>query len=86
MVTLSEQSKVPENMIPLHPGSRVYIAKDDILSIFSNKPALYTVRLAELIFGTDALQYSCLPGDIHSDMEPLDEVVLSSIISNLDKS
>lgn len=69
-------------MMALHSGSRVYVKKDDILRIFCDKPALYSVRLAELVFSDEVLQNSCLPDDMNSKYQPLDPEVLNSIIGN----
>lgn len=41
--------------IPLHARSKVMVYKEDLIHIFSNIPAVYTARLAELIFGPEML-------------------------------
>lgn len=69
------------NMTALHNGSRVFVQKDDILKIFCDKPALYSVRLAGLVFGEETLRHSCMPDETHSKLTPLDEEILESIIS-----
>lgn len=78
----SAQMIVQDNseMMALHSGSRVYVKKDDILRIFCDKPALYCVRLAELVFGDEVLQNARLPDDINSKYEPLDAEILNAII------
>lgn len=70
-------------MMALHIGSRVFVRKDDILRIFCDKPALYSVRLAGLVFGEETLMNSCMPDDRNSKLQPLDEEILESIISEL---
>lgn len=64
----SEKIQVGEksnpNMMALHSGSRVFVRKDDILKIFCDKPALYSVRLAELVFGVNTLEISSMPGNL----------------------
>lgn len=78
----SAQMIIQDNseMMALHSGSRVYVKKDDILGIFCDKPALYSVRLAELVFGDEVLQRSCLPDEINPKYEPLDAEILNAII------
>jgi hypothetical protein len=71
------------NMMALHNGSRVFVRKDDILKIFCDKPALYSVRLAELVFGAATLRGSCMPEENSDKFTPLDDEVLESIISEL---
>lgn len=68
-------------MMALHNGSRVFVRRDDILKIFCDKPALYSVRLAVLVFGEETLKYSCMPDESDPKYVPLDEEVLDSIIS-----
>lgn len=78
----SSQMIIQDNaeMMALYSGSRVYVRKEDILKIFCDKPALYSVRLAELVFGEEALQKSRMPDDNNSKCVPLDEEVLNAII------
>lgn len=73
------------NMIAIHPKSKVYVDKNDILKIFTDKPALYSVRLAELVFGVQNLAYSKMPDDKTSSYPPLNAIVLDSIISKFIK-
>lgn len=42
--------------IPLHSGSKVLVYKEDLIRIYSTIPALYTARLAELVFGRLVLE------------------------------
>lgn len=72
------------NLMALHNGSRVFVRKDDILKIFCDKPALYSVRLAGMVFGEDTLQRSCMPDETDPKYVPLDEEVLESIISKFE--
>lgn len=69
------------NLMALHIGSRVYVRKEDIVKIFCDKPALYSVRLAEMIFGKNVLMESCMPDERASHMTPLNSEILDSIIS-----
>ena len=70
-------------LIPLHNGSRVYINKNDILGIFSNKPALYTVRLIELVYGLNVLKRATLPDERENGLSPLESESFDSILSEL---
>lgn len=68
----------------LHVGSRVHVKKGDIVKIFTDKPALYSVRLAELIFGEKVLRESCMPEEKDSSpLKPLNSEILDSITSEL---
>ena len=69
-------------MMALHTGSRVYVQKEDILKIYCVKPALYSIRLAELVFGVKTMTLSCMPDDDNPNLTPLDDECLDSIISN----
>ena len=70
------------SLMALHNGSRVYVRKADILKIYCDKPALYSVRLAMLIFGEKTLRYACMPDERIEKFTPLNEEILDSIISN----
>lgn len=76
--------KPNESVMALHNGSRVYVRKDEILKIFCDKPALYSARLAALVFGEDTLSQSCMPDELSPKYTPLDEETLDSIISKLE--
>lgn len=41
--------------IPLHAGSQVFVYKEDLIRIYSTRPAVYTAHLAELVFGKKVL-------------------------------
>lgn len=69
-------------LMALHNGSKVYVRKEEILKIFCDKPALYSIRLATLIFGEKTLRYSCMPDERDEKYTPLNEEILESIISN----
>lgn len=71
------------SLINLHSGSKVYVRKADILKIFCDKPALYSIRLALLIFGEKTLTYSSMPDERDGKYPPLNEEILESIISEL---
>lgn len=81
-MAVDENLRDDPNMMALHSGSRVYVRKADIVKIFCPKPALYTVRLTELIFGKKILQHSCMPDErSDSDLAPLNEEIFNSILS-----
>lgn len=82
----SEKDKVKvnpnSNMMALHVGSQVFVRKDDILKIFCDYPALYSVRLASLVFGDETMNgQTCMPDDNDPTLSPLNAEVLDSIIS-----
>lgn len=64
-------------MIPLHVGSQVYVSKKELIKIFDPKPAIYTCKLAEVIFGQKLKQHR-LVGDA---LEHLDPKKLKALIS-----
>lgn len=74
-------AKINPNMMALHSGSQVFVRKDDILKIFCDKPALYAVRLAALVFGEETLRNSKMSEDNDPKFAVLDEEILESIIS-----
>lgn len=76
-----EAMKANSNMMALHNGSQVFVRKDDILKIFTDRPALYSVRLASLVFGEENLKTSCMPDESNPKLTPLDNEVLDSVIS-----
>lgn len=69
------------NMMALHNGSRVFVRKDDILKIFTDKAPLYSIRLATLVFGEENLKTSCMPDEADSQLTPLNSEILESVIS-----
>jgi hypothetical protein len=69
------------SMMALHSGSKVFVKKADILKIFCDKPALYSGRLASLIFGDKTLRQSNMPEERDGKFNPLNEEILESIIS-----
>lgn len=77
----AKTAPLPESVMALHSGSRVYVRKDEILKIFCDKPALYSARLATLVFGEEVLSHSCMPDESTPNYTPLDEETLDSIIS-----
>uniref|UniRef100_A0A182NKW8 BEN domain-containing protein n=1 Tax=Anopheles dirus TaxID=7168 RepID=A0A182NKW8_9DIPT len=89
-VTPSAKRKII-NKVPLHAGSSVYIATKDLLAIYTSKPAIYTRRLMELMFGTATLQHSCLDSSSineasdgsSTNLVPLDPTILESVITHV---
>lgn len=81
-LAVNEKLKDDPNLMALYNGSRVFVRRADIVKIFCPKPALYTVRLTELIFGKKVLQHSCMPDErSEGGLTPLDDEFLNSIIS-----
>ncbi|XP_053667387.1 uncharacterized protein LOC128717110 [Anopheles marshallii] len=71
--------------VPLHAGSSVYIATKDLLSIYTSKPAVYTGRLIELMYGVDTLKHSCVDRNeqADTDLTPLDPTILDAVITHI---
>uniref|UniRef100_A0A182JNK3 BEN domain-containing protein n=1 Tax=Anopheles christyi TaxID=43041 RepID=A0A182JNK3_9DIPT len=76
--------KMMEKKVPLHAGSSVYIATKDLLSIYTSKPAVYTGRLIQLMFGLETLKISCLDSKekVGTDLIPLDPTTLEAVIKS----
>lgn len=75
--------KAKKEMIALHPGSQVFVSKEDLVNIYTDKPALYTARLTGLVFGEKQLQQSKMPEEkltVPSSLETLNSEMINSII------
>lgn len=71
--------------VPLHSGSDVYISTKDLIRIYTPKPALYTSRLVELIFGREVLLNACVTRTSNTGhLKPLEEKTLRSVIGKLE--
>uniref|UniRef100_A0A182S6H5 BEN domain-containing protein n=1 Tax=Anopheles maculatus TaxID=74869 RepID=A0A182S6H5_9DIPT len=91
-IVISSKARLPRldgkqkiiDQVPLHAGSSVYIATKDLLSIYTSKPAIYTGRLIELMFGVETLKLSCLNDSEKTDpsLVPLDPTILDSVITD----
>lgn len=73
------------DMIALHPGSSVFVKKDDLVNIYTDKYPLYTARLTGLVFGDELLQKSRMPEEkiADSSLQPLNSDMISSIIGEM---
>nr|XP_049461668.1 modifier of mdg4-like isoform X3 [Anopheles coluzzii] len=82
---IDSKQKMMEKKVPLHAGSSVYIATKDLLSIYTSKPAVYTGRLIQLMFGLDTLKISCLDSKerANTDLVPLDPTTLEAVITHI---
>ncbi|XP_021693978.1 modifier of mdg4 isoform X16 [Aedes aegypti] len=68
-------------LVPLHSGSNTYISTTDLVSIYTPKPALYTARLMDVIFGRHKLMSACVRRTENTgSLVPLDEHKLYSVI------
>ncbi|KAL9893469.1 modifier of mdg4-like isoform X15 [Glossina fuscipes] len=68
--------------IPLYAGSRVYVAKSDLMKIFIPNSCIYTSRLSELVFGVEILEK--VARCAHKDrLKLLDSDLLQSIITHV---
>lgn len=68
------------DLIPLVTGSPVYVSKSDLVRIFSSKPPVYTVRLAELIFGKEQLIRCSMNKKKNNHLEKTDPIKMKSLI------
>lgn len=66
--------------VPLHTGSTVYVAKNDLIKIYSDKPDVYIKRLADLIFGSDI---RTIPANMKNSLDALDATRLKSFMSKI---
>lgn len=85
-----KKSKTPKNRneicsvtsVPLHTGSTVYVSKNDLIKIYSEKPDVYIKRLADLVFGTEI---RTAPDNMKNTLDVLDATRLKSFISKIKK-
>lgn len=75
----TQKSKI-DKPVPLHTGSTVYVSKNDLMKIYSDKPDVYIKRLADLIFGTEI---RTTPGNVRNTLDALDATRLKSFISKI---
>ncbi|XP_031625131.1 modifier of mdg4-like isoform X6 [Contarinia nasturtii] len=80
--TSANEAQVPikPGMIPLHVGSKVYVSKKELIKIFDPKPAIYTCKLAVLIFGPIIHQKFNQSGD---PLKHLNPAKLKSLITHI---
>lgn len=71
---------VAPGKIPLCAGSRVYVAKSDLMKIFIPNACIYTSRLSDLVFGLETLEKVAKLGT-KDCLRLLNEDLLQSIIS-----
>lgn len=69
------------DMIALHPGSSVFVSKDDLVNIYTDKHSLYTARLTGLVFGEKVLEKSKMPEEKLSESLPLETLSSETINS-----
>lgn len=68
--------------IPLHKGSAYRVSKTDLIRIYTSQPAVYTVRLADLVFGKDTLA-SVSKVSCDGAINLLDQNKMESFVSEL---
>lgn len=68
-------------MIALHPGSNVFVSKDDLVNIYTDKHSLYTARLTGLVFGEKVLEKSKMPEEKLTGSFPLETLSSETINS-----
>jgi hypothetical protein len=64
-------------LIPLHVGSDIFISKQDVMNVWTMKPALYVVRLAKVVFGESAFNEAAKKFD--GELDGLDQKKLKAI-------
>lgn len=67
--------------VPLHAGSTVYVSKNDLIKIYSDKPDVYIKRLADLIFASDI---RTTPANVKNSLDALDATRLKSFMSKIE--
>lgn len=67
------------DLIPLHKGCRIKVSKTKLLEIYTEHPALYTIRLAGIVFGKETLSAVSKESE-DSAIDLLDQNVLDSLI------
>lgn len=67
------------DLIPLHAGSHIKISKTKLLEIYTEHPALYTIRLATIVFGKEKLSAVSKESQSHA-IDLLDQDILNSLI------
>ncbi|XP_035777033.1 modifier of mdg4-like isoform X15 [Anopheles albimanus] len=81
-----ENRKNPSK-VPLHKGSSVFISTKALLSIYTSKPALYTSRLIELMYGLETLQMAGTKqqsvGELGDPLDTLNSTILEAIITHV---
>lgn len=82
--TLSDSKKYKiqrdSDLIPLHKGCRIKVSKTELLEIYTEHPALYTIRLAGIVFGKETLSAVSKESESNA-IDLLDQNVLNSLIS-----
>lgn len=57
-VTSPKEAATTGDLVPLVKGCKHRVSKQKLVSIYTPHPALYTVRLAELVFGKETLDHA----------------------------
>lgn len=78
--TTKKPAAIAPGKIPLCAGSRVYVAKSDLMKIFIPNACIYTSRLSDLVFGLETLEKVAKTGT-KDCLRLLNEDLLKSIIS-----
>lgn len=68
------------DLIPLHKGCPIKVSKTKLLEIYTEHPALYTIRLAGMVFGKETLSAVSKESEDHA-IDLLDQNILNSLIS-----
>lgn len=68
------------DLIALHKGCPIKVSKTKLLEIYTEHPALYTIRLAGIVFGKETLSAVSKESEDHA-IDLLDQNILNSLIS-----
>lgn len=77
-----QRKRANPDEIPLHKGCNIFINKSQLLEIYTPHPALYTIRLAEIVFGRETLS-TASKDSLDNALDLLDQNVLGSVIGKI---
>ncbi|XP_063705175.1 modifier of mdg4-like isoform X4 [Culicoides brevitarsis] len=72
--------KSDSDLIALHKGCKIKVSRSKLLQIYTEHPALYTTRLAEMVFGKETLLAVSKQQKDGNAIDLLDQNTLNSII------
>lgn len=79
-IVKKEKTTSDPDLIPLHKGCPIKVSKKKLLEIYTEHPALYTIRLATIVFGKETLSAVSKESEHHA-IDLLDKNILNSLIS-----
>jgi hypothetical protein len=72
---------IKEAMVPIHEGSDILVPRNLLMKAFSKKPAQYTLRLAQILFGNDELERAAREHDLDDVFCTLEQRKLTALTS-----